>query len=75
MHVHAHSGPHCASEGTGRLLLWSFAATLIFVAVESVAGFRAGSLALISDAGHNFTDAIALLFSWLAFLSSIEAGK
>jgi cobalt-zinc-cadmium efflux system protein len=28
--------------------------------VEAVAGFRAHSLALISDAGHNFTDALAL---------------
>jgi len=31
-----------------------------------VAGFRAHSLALISDAGHNFTDALALLLAWIA---------
>ena len=28
---------------------------------------RAGSLALLSDAGHNLTDALALLFTWFAF--------
>ncbi len=32
--------------------------------VELVAGFQAHSLALLSDAGHNFTDAIALALAW-----------
>ncbi len=38
-------------------------ATLAFTAFEVYAGFRAGSLALLSDAGHNFTDALALLLA------------
>jgi cobalt-zinc-cadmium efflux system protein len=38
-----------------------------FVAVEFFAGLQARSLALISDAGHNFTDALALLLAWVAF--------
>jgi cobalt-zinc-cadmium efflux system protein len=42
-------------------------ATTLFVGVELVAGFSAHSLALLSDAGHNATDALALLFTWLAF--------
>lgn len=33
--------------------------------VEVFAGVRAHSLALISDAGHNFTDAGALLLAWV----------
>jgi cobalt-zinc-cadmium efflux system protein len=45
-------------------LKWSLAVTGIFVAVEVWAGFRAHSLALLSDAGHNFTDAVALFLSW-----------
>jgi cobalt-zinc-cadmium efflux system protein len=32
--------------------------------VEVVAGFQAHSLALLSDAGHNFTDALALGLAW-----------
>jgi cobalt-zinc-cadmium efflux system protein len=32
-----------------------------------VAGLQAHSLALLSDAGHNFTDALALLLAWIAF--------
>ena len=56
-HPHTH-------DATGRVLKWSLAATMGFVVVEAVAGFRAGSLALLSDAGHNFTDAVALLLAW-----------
>jgi cobalt-zinc-cadmium efflux system protein len=47
-------------------LAWSLAATSAFVVVELVAGIRAQSLALISDAGHNATDALALLLAWFA---------
>jgi cobalt-zinc-cadmium efflux system protein len=42
------------------MLGWSLAGTVLFVVFEAFAGVRAGSLALLSDAGHNFTDALAL---------------
>ena len=41
----------------------SLVATLAFTAFEVYAGFRSHSLALLSDAGHNFTDALALLLA------------
>jgi cobalt-zinc-cadmium efflux system protein len=41
-------------------------ATVSFVIIEIVFGLRAHSLALLSDAGHNATDALALLLAWLA---------
>jgi cobalt-zinc-cadmium efflux system protein len=53
--------------GTGRILWWSVVATIVFVGVELVTGFRAHSLALLSDAAHNFTDALALLLAWFGF--------
>ncbi len=40
--------------------------TLAFVLAEAFAGYWANSLALLSDAGHNFADALALIFSWFA---------
>lgn len=40
--------------------------TLAFVIGEAVAGIFGHSLALLSDAGHNFADAAALGFSWYA---------
>jgi cobalt-zinc-cadmium efflux system protein len=42
-------------------------ATFLFVCVELVAGFQAHSLALLSDAGHNFTDAGALLLASIGY--------
>jgi cobalt-zinc-cadmium efflux system protein len=48
---------------TGWVLGASLIATLGFTVVEIFAGFRAHSLALLSDAGHNFTDALALLLA------------
>lgn len=53
-----------SATGMGRVLTWSLAATLAFVAIEIAAGLHARSLALLSDAGHNFTDALALLLAW-----------
>ena len=61
--MHQHHHPHA----TGKILGWSFAATTLFVVVEGLAGFQSGSLALLSDAGHNFTDALALLLALLGF--------
>jgi cobalt-zinc-cadmium efflux system protein len=65
-HAH-HSHDHHSAEGMseGRLKL-SIALTCGFVALEAFYGQRAHSLALLSDAGHNFTDALALALSWYA---------
>ena len=51
------------SGGTSRVLIVALVLTVAFVAFETFAGFRAHSLALLSDAGHNFTDAFALLLA------------
>jgi len=55
------------SSHTGRVLRLSFAATVVFVVLEFIAGLQAHSLALLSDAGHNLTDALALLLVWFGF--------
>jgi len=55
---------------TGRFVGVSIVLTALFVAVEAVAGYWSNSLALLSDAGHNFTDALALVFSWYAVRAS-----
>jgi cobalt-zinc-cadmium efflux system protein len=59
MHAHSH-------RGTGRVLQLSLLATLAYILLTLVAGIRANSLALISEAGHNMSDFLALLLSWVA---------
>lgn len=58
---------HDHGRGTGWVLRVSVIATLLFTGFEAYAGFRSGSLALISDAGHNFTDALALVLAAIGF--------
>jgi len=48
------------------VLRFSLAATLAYVALTFVAGLRAHSLALLSEAGHNVSDFLALLLSFVA---------
>lgn len=48
------------------MLRLSLAATLAYVVLTFVAGLRAHSLALLSEAGHNVSDFLALLLSFVA---------
>src|SRR5438105_12649173 len=61
MHVHA----HVAGGPTGVLKI-SLAVTLSYIVLLVVAGIRAHSLALLSEAGHNLSDFLALLLSLVA---------
>ncbi|HSU59977.1 MAG TPA: cation diffusion facilitator family transporter [Bryobacteraceae bacterium] len=63
----AHNHQHDRARKTGWILWISLAATLAFTGFEVFAGLRSQSLALLSDAGHNFTDAIALLLAAVGF--------
>ena len=49
-----------------RILKISLAATLLYVAATLVFGLRAHSLALISEAGHNASDSLAIILSFVA---------
>jgi cobalt-zinc-cadmium efflux system protein len=75
-HTHSHFGD-IAQQSSFRLII-SLVLTLAFVFFEAIAGYRAHSLALLSDAGHNLTDVIALGLSWYAIRLSSQpahAGK
>lgn len=65
MHFHAAADGKNARR-TSFVLRFSLAATLVYTIVALVAGFRAHSLALLSEAGHNASDFLALLLSFAA---------
>ncbi len=70
VHVHnrCHVGecvPKVSRTGAVRLLV-ALALNLIIPAVQVVLGVRAHSMALISDAAHNFSDFTALLVAYIA---------
>lgn len=60
-HHHDHDG-----ERDQRALGISIALNFIITAVETAGGLISGSLSLLSDALHNFSDAIALIISLIA---------
>ena len=61
MHGHVH-----APASTSRLLRVALLLTLGYIALTVFAGIKAHSLALLSEAGHNVSDFLALLLSWVA---------
>lgn len=62
MHVHSHG----SNERTSRVLRVSLAVTAIYIVLLVIAGIKAHSLALLSEAGHNLSDFVALLLSLVA---------
>lgn len=65
-HSHGHGGHDHAAGADERRVAWAFAIIVVFLAVEVAGGVIAGSLALLADAGHMVSDAIALGMSWAA---------
>jgi cobalt-zinc-cadmium efflux system protein len=59
---HAHA--HAPAAGQHRAFAIGIALNAAFVALEAFAGWRAGSLALLSDAGHNLGDVLGLALAW-----------
>ena len=74
MHVHA-APSGSGAKRTQSVLCFSLVATLAYVVITLVAGLRAHSLALVSEAGHNASDFLALLLSFAAvYFQSRPAG-
>lgn len=63
---HHHHGP-IEPDAMNRAFFIGIGLNLAFVVVETIAGFATGSLALLTDAGHNLSDVGSLGLSLLAF--------
>ena len=60
-HVHIHK-----HKVAGKNLLFSIVLNIVITTAQAVGGFMSGSLALLSDALHNFSDVLSLVFSYAA---------
>jgi cobalt-zinc-cadmium efflux system protein len=73
--AHHHDGGRAHRQGApeaGRRLRLAFLLTCGILGVELAGGLLSNSLALLSDAGHVFTDALALGLAWFA---SVQATR
>lgn len=70
--AHHHEHTH-APANFNRAFAIGIALNVAFVAVESFYGWKANSLALLADAGHNLSDVLGLILAWVgAFASSLR---
>jgi len=58
---------HDRFAGYNRAFGIGIALNLVFILIEAGFGFLSGSLALLSDAGHNLSDVLGLVLAWGAF--------
>ena len=64
-HGHGHSHAHGdVAQGIERAFAIGIAINVAFVVVEAYYGWRADSLALLADAGHNLGDVLGLVLAW-----------
>lgn len=63
---HNHSHNHNLFESTKGRLVFTILLNLIITIVEIIGGIISGSLALISDALHNFSDGVSVIVSYIA---------
>src|SRR5271165_830944 len=64
-HAHHHGAAAAGSADEWRIG-WAFVIIFVFMLVEVAGGLISGSLALLADAGHMVSDAVALAMSWAA---------
>ncbi|WP_373517419.1 cation diffusion facilitator family transporter [Pricia sp.] len=69
-HSHHHSHDHYQPDLKGRNLIISILLNILITVAQVIGGLISGSLSLLSDALHNFSDAMSLIVSYIANLLS-----
>lgn len=64
-HTHSHGHSHEAPTTAWRLAV-TVTLNFVITAVEIVGGIASGSLSLVADALHNFSDGVAVIITWIA---------
>ena len=67
-HNHSHSHNHNHPDLKGRNLIISILLNIIITVAQVIGGLISGSLSLLSDALHNFSDVLSLIVSYIANL-------
>lgn len=73
-HNHSHAHGHSHNDLKGRNLIISILLNILITISQVIGGLISGSLSLLSDALHNFSDVLSLIVSYVAnFLSKKKA--
>jgi cobalt-zinc-cadmium efflux system protein len=63
---HSHNHSHTSKTNNDRNLIISILLNIVITAAQVIGGVMSGSLALLSDALHNFSDVLSLIVSYIA---------
>lgn len=75
-HSHHHHDHSVKLDHLNKAFIWGIALNITFVVVEAIAGLYSGSLALLTDAGHNLSDVASLALALLAYkLTKVNSNK
>ncbi|MEO7368264.1 MAG: cation diffusion facilitator family transporter [Gemmatimonadaceae bacterium] len=72
-HDHGGGGHSHAPANYSKAFAIGIGLNLAFVLIEALYGVRAGSLALLADAGHNLSDVFGLVLAWVGAILSRRA--
>ena len=72
---HSHKHTVHSVDASVRILYICLAINIIFVSAEAFAGWKSNSAGLLSDAGHNLSDALGLLLSLVAIHLNLSGNK
>jgi cobalt-zinc-cadmium efflux system protein len=74
MSDHSHSHPNISSQNFNKAFGIGIILNVAYIVVEVVYGIIINSMALLADAGHNFSDVLGLLLAWgAAYLAKTAA--
>ena len=67
---HSHNHSHSHKDLKGRNLIITIFLNILITVAQAIGGIISGSLSLLSDALHNFSDVLSLIISYVATLLS-----
>lgn len=73
-HNHSHTNGEIFSSTKGRLI-FTILLNLVITIAEIIGGLISGSLSLISDALHNFSDSISIVISYIALKLKLKSNS
>lgn len=74
-HNHSHGHHHSHPDLKGRNLLISIFLNIVITIAQTIGGLISGSLSLLSDALHNFSDVLSLIVSYIATIFAKKAAS
>lgn len=72
---HSHTHNHTHTDLKGRNLFISIFLNILITVAQIIGGLLSGSLSLLSDALHNFTDVVSLVISYIATVLSRKSAS